>query len=179
MARRVLRDGTPCHVRRVTAADHEQLRTHLRSGFDQLSDSSRHHRFHAAMPRLTSSMLDHLVEDVDDIDHVAVACFAAEPPGGDQPVGIARMIRYPQPRDTADLAVTVVDRWQRRGVATVLLRMLADTRPRGVRRVATEVAADNPGAVAMLRPLGPLQVERAGPGLLHVDIALDPPPEPS
>ena len=44
-------------------------------------------------------------------------------PDGEVPLGVARFVRRDEP-GTAEVAVTVVDDWQGRGVATALLERL-------------------------------------------------------
>ena len=95
------------------------------------------------------------------------------------PVGVARMVRYPDQPDAADVAVTVLDQWQGRGVATALLEELMRRRPEGVTRLVTVVAEDNPASVAMLRRLGKSTVTVAGSGVLEVEVELPEAPEPA
>jgi len=54
-------------------------------------------------------MLDRLVDDVDGVDHVALELFGLPEDGGEVPAGIARIVRYRDRLDTADVAVTVTD----------------------------------------------------------------------
>ncbi len=45
----------------------------LRAAYADLSPQSRQRRFLSSVPQLTEAMLDHLVDDVDGVDHVALA----------------------------------------------------------------------------------------------------------
>ena len=45
----------------------------LIAGYESLSLKSRSSRFLASIPHLTDAMLDHLVDEVDGLDHVALA----------------------------------------------------------------------------------------------------------
>lgn len=144
----------------------------IREGYEQLSEASRYHRFLAAVPHLTDQLLDHLVDEVDGIDHVALVIFMLDDDNNGIPAGIARCIRYPGRPEVADVAVTVADEWQGRGVATALLAELMRERPRGVTRLETTVAADNEASLAMLRRLGALTVTDAGGGRLDVRVDL-------
>ena len=69
--------------------------------------SRRNRRFLSSVPHLTDAMLDHLVDDVDGIDHVALAFVVLDDDNLGTPVGVARMIRYTDRPTAADLAVTV------------------------------------------------------------------------
>lgn len=99
-------------------------------------------------------MLDHLVDEVDGVDHVALALVVICDDHRGVPVGVARIIRYEDEPTAADVAVTVVDEWQGRGVATALLAELIRERPKGVTHILTTVAADNAASLAMLARLG-------------------------
>jgi RimJ/RimL family protein N-acetyltransferase len=165
-----LTDGTRAVIWPLLPADREALR----EGYEHLSAQSRNHRFLSSVPHLTDTMLDHLVDDVDGVDHVALALVVLDDDNQGTPVGVARMIRYSDQPTDADLAVTVVDAWQGRGVASALLRELVRERPLGVTRVVTTVAADNAASLAMLRRLGETTTTPAGIDRLDVAVVLDP-----
>lgn len=171
-----LRDGTDAWVMALEHSDKERLV----AGFEELSPESRRQRFLAPVNRLSDAMLEHLVDEVDGVDHVALVLFAEGPPDVYDPVAIARVVRYPDLPDAADLAVTVKDDWHGRGVATALLGVLVRHRPEGVTRIITEVASDNPASLAMLRRLGPTTVSNTSPGVwdVEVDLTTDQQPEP-
>lgn len=170
MADRVfLRDGTPCWVWPLLPTD----RAALVSEFENLSPESRRRRFLGPVVHLSDAMLKHLVDEVDGIDHVALVLMAEV---GDDvvPAGIARCVRYPSQPAAADVAVTIKDDWQGRGVATALLEVLMAQRPQGVTHLLTEVAAGNPASLAMLRRLGPTRTYDTGMGILDVEVDLVP-----
>lgn len=96
-------------------------REEVRERYESLSAETREHRFLASVPHLTDAMLDHLVDEVDGIDHVALALVVIGDDNVGRSVGVARMIRYRNEPEAADVAVTVDDAWQGRGVATALL----------------------------------------------------------
>src|SRR5690606_2203087 len=155
-----LRDGTDAWVVDLQPSD----RDNLAQAFEELSPESRRQRFLTPMAHLTETMLDHLVDDVDGVDHIALVLSAETSPDTYDPIAIARMVRYDEQPDAADVAVTVKDAWQGRGVASALLSVLVERRPVGVNRVITEVAGDNDASLAMLRRLGPLTTEPNGHG---------------
>jgi len=165
-----LADGSRAFILPLLPMDREALR----EGYEHLSLESRNHRFLAAVPHLTEGMLHHLVDDVDGIDHVALALVVIDDAHVGTPAGVARMIRYADRPTEADLAVTVVDNWHGHGVATALLAELMRERPAGVTRIVTTVAADNAPSLAMLRRLGPTSVTPAGIDRLDVTVELEP-----
>lgn len=170
-----LRDGTRAIIWRLLPTDRDLVR----EGYETLSPESRYHRFLSAVPHLTESMLDHLVDEVDGVNHVAIGLFAFPDGHTGLPAGIARIVRYPDQPHQADAAVTVLDEWQGRGVATELLRELIRRRPEGITQIVTDVAADNPAPIRMLRRVGPVTVTREVPGLFHVVCELpEPLPDP-
>ena len=165
-----LRDGTDAFVVPLERTD----RAALVAEFETLSPESQRRRFLAPVRHLSDAMLDHLVDDVDGVDHIALVLCAETSPDVYDPVALARMVRYADVTDAADLAVTVKDEWQGRGVATVLLEVLMRRRPEGVDRIVTEVLQDNPASLAMLRRLGAVSLEDEGNGVYGVVVELAP-----
>jgi len=163
-----LRDGTPAEVR---AGGQPGDREALVRGFDTFSAQSRYRRFLTAMPSLSEAMVRRLVDEIDGSDHIAVVLT---PKATASPVGVARMIRSPSDPSTADVAVSVADDWQGRGVATALLAVLVPRRPAGTTTLVTEVAVDNAASLAMLRRLGPTRLHLHSPGTLEVRVDLAP-----
>ena len=165
-----LGDGTYGQVWPLLPSDRERLR----EAYEHLSPETRRKRFLSAVPHLTPAMLDQLVDDVDGIDHVALALVVIGDDHEGEAVGVARMIRYEHEPDAADVAVTVVDEWQGRGVATALLAELMRQRPTGVTHLVTTVAADNAASLAMLARLGTITATAVEGN--RIDVRVDLPP---
>ena len=122
-----LRDGSRVRVRQGRPTDRELL---LR-GFQRLSDESRYRRFLAPMPELSEGMVRHLTE-VDHHDHEAIIALDEATGEG---LGVARYVRSTKRPDVAEVAVTVIDDWQGRGLGTLLLEALsARAREEGIKR---------------------------------------------
>ncbi len=164
----VLRDGTEAFVWPVLPTDKEALSEE----YERLSPGSRYHRSLAEVPHLTSQMLGHLVDEVDGVNHAAWVLCAFPEHGPDALAGIGRIIRYPDKPTTADVAVTVADDWQGKGVASALVEVLRRHPLEGITTVETEVTEDNQAALVLLRRLGDADVTRSGPGCLHVLVRL-------
>jgi len=170
-----LSDGTHALIWELLPTDREALRT----GYEQLSEETRFHRFLTGVPHLTDALLDHLVDEVDGVNHVALVLVVLDAEGVGVPIGVARIIRYADRPTEADLAVTVLDGWQGRGAATALVDELIRRRPVGVTRIATTIAADNDASLALLRRLGPATLTERESPRLDVVIDLDAAAEPA
>jgi len=143
----VLRDGSEVIIRRVTPADTPVLA----EGFERLSRESRRLRFLTAKPSLTPRELRYLTE-VDGHNHEALG--ALDPLTG-RGLGVARFVRLAPDADVAEVAVTVTDDWQRRGLGTLLLEALTDrARAEGIRSYTALVADENTVVVDLLRRMG-------------------------
>lgn len=170
-----LRDGTDAVIRPL----HRVPREALDEAWADLSPESRFNRFLSAVPHLTDEMFHRFYEDVDWVDHVALFLVALPDEGLDSIVGVGRILRYPDRPETADVAVTVREKWHGRGVATALLAELVRRRPVGVTTILTRVADDNPAALRMLQRLGPTSVSDGGEGALRVLVDLQPAEPPT
>lgn len=170
-----LRDGTRALAWPLLPEDREAIR----EGYERLDPESQFHRFLTAVPHLTEQMLHHLVDEVDQVDHVALVLFVFDEEDVGLPAGVARMVRYPNDPTSADVAVTVAEEFRGRGVATALLAALSPLRPKGVVRLKTSLAADNPASLAMLRRLGPTTVTDVGSNTVDVVVELPELPAPA
>ena len=91
-------------------------------GFKKLSSKSVYHRFFGFLKELTDQQVDELL-DTDQKDHIAWAAFdiIGEETFG---VGVGRFKRTPEKSNEAELALTVIDDYQGKGVGTVLLGIM-------------------------------------------------------
>ena len=88
-------------------------------------------------------------------------------------VGIARYVRDTDDPRAAEIAVTIADDWQGRGLGTELLARLSDrARQAGIGRFTATVSADN---VAMTRLLWKMGARLAGRsrGTMEYEVALE------
>lgn len=143
----VLRDGSPVLIRQIQPADAALMA----DGFARLSAESRRLRFLAYKSELSPAELRYFTE-VDHHDHEALAAVDETDGRG---LGVARFIRRADHPDTAEVAVTVVDDWQNRGLGTELLLKLTDrARQEGIRQFSALVAADNETVLNLLQDIG-------------------------
>lgn len=137
-ARAVLRDGTAVCVRAIRADDKERLQV----AFARLSPRSVYHRFFHPVKELTSEDLRRLTE-IDFHDHVAVV-LTTTVAGEERLIAVSRYVRIAPGGDKAEVAFTVIDDYQGRGAAGLLLReLVAIARDRGVRTFVAFVLNDN------------------------------------
>ncbi len=133
---------------RVTELNRDTAGEAVDAVFAGLSVRSRYLRFHSPTPRLTASAR-RVLADVDGERHAAVCARI----GGD-PVGIARVIKTGE--CGAEIAVAVVDLWQRRGVGRRMLGELTAVAARmGVAELHGDVLPDNEGMLALVRRVLP------------------------
>jgi RimJ/RimL family protein N-acetyltransferase len=143
-SRTVLRDGSHVLIRPVRSTDAPLLA----DGFTRLSATSRWMRFLTPKKELSPAELRYLT-DLDHHDHEALGALDH---GNGRGVGIARYIRHAGDRNAADIAVTIVDDWQGRGLGTELLARLSDrARQEGIHRFTALVAAENVAVARLLR----------------------------
>jgi GNAT superfamily N-acetyltransferase len=163
-----LRDGTTLDVRPVESGDKDLIRR----GFERLSPRSRYRRFLSPVPRLHDRMLTFLTE-VDHRDHEALLTLDA---ATGEVVAVARFVRLGSDPASAEVAVTVLDDWQGRGLGTALLEALADrARQESVTRFTGVALAENGDALGLFGKLGAVRVVGHGPGT--VELAVDLPAE--
>jgi RimJ/RimL family protein N-acetyltransferase len=163
-----LRDGTPAMIWPLLPTDARMLR----EGFRRLSPESRRRRFLSPLDDLDDAMIARLVTGVDGVHHIALVLVALPPDGPEEPVGIARLVQDPSDPATADIAVTVADRWQGRGVGAALVRALMKRRPRELRQIRTVVDADNRASLALLAASGVMSPGPARAGVVDVTVEL-------
>jgi len=147
----VLRDGSRVRIRQGHSSDKELL---LR-GFERLSDESRYRRFLAPMPELSEAMVRDLI-DVDHHDLEAIVALNAETGEG---ISVARYVRHANRPDTAEVAVTVLDDWHRRGLGTLLLEVTgARARKEGITNFSGLMLASNREMMDVFESLGPVRI---------------------
>ena len=138
----IARDGGLIWLSPIVESDRDMLE----AGLDELSAESRYSRFGQALGKLSQAELDYL-SSVDQKTHVAWGATI----DGD----VAGVGRYILSGDCAEVAVTVVDAHQRRGVGSSLFQALsAVARHDGVTEFCFEARADNEAVLHMAQSLG-------------------------
>jgi GNAT superfamily N-acetyltransferase len=158
-----LADGAEVLVRPLLHSDRDALA----AAYRHLSPESRRLRFFAAPAELSEEDLEYLT-NLDYTTRFALAAFTtgSEPRG----VGVARYVRSGADPARAEAAVTVLDEYQRRGIGTLLLVLLADHAQRaGVTTLVSYILWENEELLLELRELGAV-VEPDEPGVARVEI---------
>lgn len=138
---RPLEDGSILTLSPILKTDREFFERAL----EELSLESRFSRFGQGVSSLSEQELDYLT-DVDQRHHVAWGAAIA-----DEVAGVGRYIVDEEGR-SAEVAVTVLDAMQRRGVGTALFEALAAVaRADGINELCFEALADNEAVMSLVR----------------------------
>ena len=163
-----LRDGTPAMIWPLLPTDGQALREMFR----RLSPESRQRRFLSALSDLDDAMIQRLVGKVDGVHHIALVLVVLPPDGEEWPVGVARLVQDPADPASAEVAFTVADEWQGRGVGTALAEALIRRRPAEVTRLRADVEAENLASLALLTRAGRMSSGVPRRGIVDVTVDL-------
>lgn len=113
-----LENGLEITLRMLLSAD----KSKIKEGFQLLSPESRYTRFFSYMQTLSDAQLEYL-SNVDQVNHVAwgVSDPMIDPERG---IGVGRFIRVETCPNCAEMAFTVLDEYQGKGIGTALLGLL-------------------------------------------------------
>jgi acetyltransferase len=140
-----LRDATPVRLRPIRPEDAAMEADFLAA----LSAETRYRRF-LSMSRQTSPEIIARLTQVDYDREMALVAVHGEAPDA-QIVGVARYVPGPGPHD-AEFAIAIADRWQRRGLGSLLMQQLEHcAHEAGVRRLEGMVLASNAPMLALMR----------------------------
>jgi GNAT superfamily N-acetyltransferase len=165
-----LRDRTKVHLRPIVAED-EPL---LHEAVSAMSERTVYFRFFSPIKRM-SDALAHRLAVVDYKDRFAIVATTHRPGAKERIVGVAR---YDRARDTdvAEVAVAVIDEFQRRGLGSLLLAELARVgRTHGIKTFQLIVLPENREMLGMLRKMGWIHQAKLAGGVYEISFDL---PEP-
>jgi RimJ/RimL family protein N-acetyltransferase len=158
-----LKDGLRMHLRPIRPED-EPL---LHEAFSRMSERSVYFRFFSPLKRLPDEMA-HALARVDYEQRFALVATTHRPDGQEHILGVARYDRVPG-SDTAEVAVAVVDEYQRRGLGAGLLSNLCQVaREHGIHRFSLIVLPENQSMLGLLRRLGWIHQARFQGGVYEI-----------
>jgi acetyltransferase len=158
----VLKDGTTVTLRPIRAEDEAAL-TAL---YARLSPQSSYQRFFTVMRRLPPSWA-HILANVDYDRTMAMVALDA----GDELIGVARYAHDPR-ADEAEIAIAIDDRWQGRGLGTLLLgELVRYAKGKGLRRFRAYVLADNVRMVKLVRRVATILDRKLDSGVISLLLA--------
>lgn len=161
-----LRDGTAVLLRPVLPEDRQRLE----KGLLRMSAESRYQRFFSPIRVLSDKQLRYFTE-VDQENHIAWIALdtsASGLPG----LGIARFVRYPDQPLMAEVAFTVIDAFQARGLGSLLLATLyLVAQTRGIETFRAVVLVANGTVADWLRRLGASGKLSSG-GMVELDLPI-------
>src|SRR5438034_3652318 len=162
-----LKDGTKVHVRPIEPSD-EPL---LHEAVAAMSERTVYFRFFTPLKRM-SDALAHRLAVVDYHDRFALVATTHKPSSKERIVGVAR---YDRARDTdmAEVAVAVIDEFQRRGLGSVLLAELARVaRINGIKTFQLIVLPENREMLGLLRNMGWIHQAKLVGGVYEISFDL-------
>jgi len=135
-----LDDASIAEIRPILPGDRDLIT----EGLAHMSMQSRIARFGTGIGHFTESELEYLTH-LDLVDHVAWGALV-----GGRPAGTSRYIRS-GPDAPAEMAVAVVDAFQRRGLGRVLFdALLSSARRNGVGELTFAIQPENRSVLAMV-----------------------------
>jgi acyl-CoA hydrolase/GNAT superfamily N-acetyltransferase len=135
----LLHDGTQIVYRPIHPTDEPRMR----DLFYKLSDASKYYRFMGHVKRVPRSQIDDFVY----IDHRSEVCVVGvlPSPAGEEIIAVGNYYLDAK-TNKAEVAFTVADHWQRRGIGSFMLKHLTRiARRSGISGFTAEVMAENKG----------------------------------
>ncbi len=162
-----LTDGTKVHVRPIAPED-EPL---LHEAVAAMSERTVYFRFFSPLKRLPDA-LAHRLAVVDYNDRFALVATSHLPTGSERIVGVARYDRVVN-IDVAEVAVAVIDEFQRRGLGGALLAILARVaREHGIKSFSLIVLPENQQMLGLLRKMGWIHHAKLSGGVYEISFDL-------
>jgi len=162
-----LKDRTRVHLRPIAPED-EPL---LHEAVAAMSERTVYFRFFSPIKRM-SDALAHRLAVVDYNDRFALVATTHRPAGKERIVGVARYDRAAQ-TEMAEVAVAVIDEFQRRGLGSVLLAELARVaRTHGIRTFQLIVLPENQQMLGLLRKMGWIHQAKLVGGVYEISFEL-------
>lgn len=151
-------EGFRFRVRPIEPSDKDLLQR----GFKELSERSQYLRFFKLNNKLSDVQLKYFTE-VDGIQHVAWGILDES---GEEsiPVGIGRFVKFKDEQDVAEVAISIIDSYQRKGLGQILYATLNIVAGQiGLEKFRTYVLSENRFVLNSLKKFGILNQKNEGP----------------
>ena len=162
-----LADGTVIHFRPVCPEDEPLISAAFRSA----SSETLLHRFFSPVRELAADQLRRMLTIDPARERCIVAVIQSE--SGPRIIAGVRYVRLLKPA-AAEIALTVHDTFQHRGVGTFLLKLITKlARKDGIRFFEADVMTSNAAMLQLMRKLFPgARQQFAGGDVVHIEIDL-------
>ncbi|HPM22891.1 MAG TPA: GNAT family N-acetyltransferase [Phycisphaerae bacterium] len=142
------RTGEKIFVRPIRPDDEPMMR----EMFYNFSEQTKYLRYHAALKSMPHNKMQVFCTIDYDTEMAIVGLYGQ--PGAEEVVGVARYMTDPE-RLVAEVAFTVQDNWQRKGLGTYFFeRLLHIARERGIRTFHAYVLVENSGMLKIFHRSG-------------------------
>jgi GNAT superfamily N-acetyltransferase len=165
------RKGNHFLIRPIVPSDKE----YLKIGLKELSTESRHQRFHLGKTEFSENELKYLTE-VDMNNHIAFVTSLQSSPQ-DLPAGVIRGIRSQNDPTKLEIAVTIIDQYQHRGLGHALMGHLKEyALPHGFTHFIGDLHNTNEKMLHLLQKYTfkdqDLLITHVGDGFLYFELCL-------
>jgi ribosomal protein S18 acetylase RimI-like enzyme len=162
-----LTDGTKVHVRPIVPED-EPL---LHEAVAAMSERTVYFRFFSPLKRMPDA-LAHRLAVVDYNDRFALVATTHKSGSKERIVGVARYDRV-QGTEVAEIAVAVVDEFQRRGLGSALMTILGKVaRDHEIKTFTLIVLPENQEMLGLLRKMGWIHRAKVSGGVYDISFEL-------
>lgn len=140
--------GTRFNIASLTPADRAQIQ----AGLKHMSHESIRNRFMGSKREFSEKELDYLTS-LDGINHYAVGVEEADAPN--RGVAVIRMVRSATDSTEAEVAITIIDDYQKKGLGSFLLDVLyLAALERNVSKFSFTFFAQNEGIIRLIEKKG-------------------------
>lgn len=148
-----LKDQTRVAFRLVEPED----RIRLLNGFNRISARTNINRFHSFKKRLNENELNYLLS-IDNVNHLAIGAIDCDN-SDELGIGLVRYIRMKEAPDQAEVAITIIDEYQGKGLGSILYReMMKMAAQNDINTLLNIVRKDNRAMLYLLDSLGAKKV---------------------
>lgn len=146
--------GKKFNVASLTPADRAQIQ----AGLKLMSHESIRNRFMGSKKEFTEKELDYLTS-LDGWNHYALGVEESE--GAHRGVAVIRMVRSGEDPSAAEVAITIIDEYQRIGLGSLLLDLIfLAAREREIERFSFTFLPQNEGIIKLVTKKGVPVIER-------------------